>query len=248
MKKSEYFIAIISVILLACYIMGYPQTKPYSFGIRGGLNMANISEDLQDQTVFIEGIPFVLDFTKKNYNTYSMGGFFEYRINPMFSLQLAALYNMKGAIIETGLSTILIQDTLEIGIDGTVEEDIKLAYLSFPLLGKLAFGNPVGIRPYLLAGPELSILLSAEAKTKTDITASIPGYSQTFRDTQKDDIKDQCESLEFAFNLGGGVEFPLSTMKAFIDARYGLGMSTVNKEGEEDFKNNVIYVNVGLAF
>jgi len=225
--------------------MGFAQSKPYSFGVRGGLNMANINQDLEDQAVLIEGVPFILDFTKSNFNTYSMGGFFEYRINPMFAVQLDILYNMKGANIETDLSTTL-EDTIQ--VNGTIEQELKLAYLSFPLLGKLAFGNPAGIRPYLLAGPELSILLSAEAKTKAEITASIPGYSQTFRDTQKDDIKDECESLEFAFNLGGGVEFPLSTMKAFIDARYGLGMSTVNKEGEEDFKNNVIYVNVGLAF
>lgn len=245
MRKRQFLIGTFSLIVMIWCMEGYTQTKPYSFGIRGGLNMANISQDLEDQTVFIEGIPFVLDFNKKNYNTYSMGGFFEYKINPMFAVQLNALYNMKGADIETELST-TIADTID--VNGTIEQELKLAYLSFPLLGKLSFGNPAGIRPYLLAGPELSILLSAEAKTEAVITASIPGYSQTLRDTQKDDIKDECESLEFAFNLGGGVEFPLSTMKAFIDARYGLGMSTVNKEGEEDFKNNVIYLNVGLTF
>jgi hypothetical protein len=127
-----------------------------------------------------------------------------------------------------------------------IEQELRLAYLSFPLLGKLSFGNPAGIRPYLLAGPELSILLSAEVKSKLEIAVS--GYPQTFRDTEKDDIKDECESLEFAFNLGGGMEFPIGTMRAFIDARYGLGLSKVNKEGEEDFKNNVIYLNVGLIF
>ena len=245
MKKRHLSLALISLSVMIWCFTGYTQTKPYSFGIRGGLNMANISQDLEDQTVFIEGIPFVLDFNKKNYNTYSMGGFFEYKINPMFSIQLNALYNMKGATIETELST-SIADTID--VEGTIEQELKLAYLSFPLLGRLSFGNPAGIRPYLLAGPEMSFLLSAEAKTEAVITASIPGYSQTFRDTQKDDIKDECESLEFSFNLGGGMEFPLSTMKAFIDARYGLGMSTVNKEGEEDFKNNVIYLNVGLTF
>jgi hypothetical protein len=245
MKKRQILRWFISLMIMTWSIAGYAQTKPYYFGIRGGLNMANINQDLEDQTIFIEGVPFELDFTKNNYNTYSIGGFFQYNINPMFAIQLNALYNMKGTTVETELST-TFQDTID--INGTVEQEIKLAYLSFPLLGILSFGNPAGIRPYLLAGPELSILLSAEAKTKAVVTARISGYSQTFRDTEKDDIKDECESLEWAFNLGGGVEFPLSTMKAFIDARYGLGMSTVNKEGDEDLKNNVIYLNVGLRF
>ena len=246
MEKRPILKWFIILMVMTWSIAGYAQIKPYSFGIRGGLNIANVNQDLEDQTIFIEGVPFVLDFTKNNYNTYSMGGFLQYDINPMFAVQFNALYNMKGTMVETEFSTTFL-DTID--IDGSIEQDIKLAYLSFPLLGILSFGNLAGIRPYLMAGPELGVLLSAEVKSKAVVTVYIPGYyPQTLRDTGKDDIKDECESLEWSFNLGGGVEFPLGTMKAFIDGRYGLGMSTVNKEGEDNLKNNVIYLNVGLHF
>lgn len=193
----------------------------------------------------MEGIPFILDFDKNNYVTYAMGGFLEYHLNPMFALQLNALYNMKGVFVETEFETTVSDSIL---INGSLEQTLKFSYFSFPLFAKLSFGNPSGIRPYLLAGPEISILLFAEVKTKSKICATVSDESYTFYDIQKENIKDECKSLEFSFNLGGGMEFPLGYMKGFIDARYGLGMSQVNEEGDEDLKNNVIYVNVGLKF
>ncbi len=180
-----------------------------------GFHLATISQEFEDETVFVEGIPFTLDFNKKYYATYGMGGFLEYRLNPLFSLQLNALYSMKGVIVETEFST-TIEDSIL--IDGTLDQTLKFGYFSFPLLAKLAFGQPAGIRPYLLAGPEIGILLSAEVKSKSVLRATVAGESYTFRDIDKENIKDDCKSLEFSFNLGGGVEFPLGTMKGFMDA------------------------------
>lgn len=245
MKNSARVIWMVFYFVLVDCFLGYAQKSPVTYGIRGGLHLATINQDFEDETVLVEGIPFTLDFNKKYYVTYGIGGFLEYRLNPMFALQLNALYSMKGVFVKTEFSTTVSDSIL---IDGTLEQTLKFGYFSFPLLAKLSFGNPTGIRPYLLAGPEIGILLTAEAKTKSKIQATVSNESYTFRDIQKENIKDECKSLEFSFNLGGGMEFPLGYMNGFIDARYGLGMSQVNEEGEEDLKNNVIYLNVGLKF
>jgi hypothetical protein len=61
-------------------------------------------------------------------------------------------------------------------------------------------------------------------------------------------IKDDTQTFEWAFNLGLGLEFPVSSYQGFIEGRYGFGLTPFNKEGEENYKNNVIYLNLGIIF
>lgn len=139
-----------------------------------------------------------------------------------------------------------------VNITAAVEASVNLSYFSFPVMGKFVFGKGPGIRPYLMADPEIGFLSSAKTSDlEGEATLSVPslGYFETVDiDESGDDIKDQIESVEFALNFGGGFTFPLgSSVDGFLDGRYGLGLSNVLKEGE-DVKNQVIYLNLGLTF
>jgi len=138
----------------------------------------------------------------------------------------------------------------QVNATGNAEATIELTYFSFPILGKLAFGQEGAVQPYLLAGPEIGFLSSGKIKGKGTMTVEIPAINQSETQSLSEemDIKDELESTEFALDFGGGILFPVSNINLFVDVQYSLGMTKINKEGSDDVKNKVIYLNVGLAF
>jgi len=190
------------------------KRKPTRFGFRGGLNMADITEDIGDYG------------DKKMRTTFGAGGIVEFWFSPMFAIQTNALYSLKGAVFEV----------VEQG--ETVTVTFKLTYFSFPILGKVAFGEGSSAKPFIIFGPEIGFLSSAK------IAGEALGVGVEF------DLKElgiETESVEFSINFGAGVDFPLGSIIAFVEGRYGLGLTQWNKEGNS-VKNNVIYVNIGLLF
>lgn len=233
----------------------FGQDKPLRFGLRGGLNLAKTSEENANLIIPVEDeIDFIVTSQIKNRAALGVGGFVEFRLSSAFAIQANGVYNQKGEKIEIKLSSSYFDPQLNatVNITADAEASIELAYFSFPVMGKFTFGKAQGIRPYLMAGPEIGFLSSAKTSDiEGQATVSVPslGYFETVDiDESGDDIKDQVESMEFALNFGGGFTFPLgSSVDGFLDGRYGLGLSNVLKEGE-DVKNRVIYLNLGLIF
>jgi len=254
---------ILSVLVMTSFLIisfsstGFSQNNPIKFGVRGGLNLAKISGDLM---IYVEDIDYLFENTDKKMRTgFSAGGFVEFWVSPTFAIQANALFNMKGVKLE---GTDNIDSSYVDAFWGPVtwkytvggEETAKISYLSFPIMGKFVFGQEGSFRPYIFGGPEIGFILSAKDDTKAnyEYEFAIPSqgiYETGAEDTSySNDIKDQLESFEFALNFGAGVIIPLGNIDMFIDGRYGLGLTKVNKEGDESYKNNVIYVNVGLLF
>lgn len=246
-KLVVFFVA--AAMILSLSSLGFSQ-GPLKFGFRGGLNMASVTYDVQDEVDYIEGQPVVLKVDKKMRNTFGFGGFMEYWFSPMFALQFNALYNMKGVKITGKVDETLTISGIAFNVKGEEDQIWKVSYLSFPILAKIAFAQNSSVRPYLMAGPEIGILLSAKTKMEGEVTASAMGITQTESYDDEEDIKDNTESMEFALNFGGGIIIPLGSIEMFIDARYGLGLTKVNKESMDgdDIKNKVIYINIGLIF
>jgi hypothetical protein len=225
--------------------MGSKQTsgsKSTRFGFRGGLNMANISEDIFSGTILfdIDGFPVAIELDQGMWTTFGFGGFVEYPISPMFALQFNAIYNMKG-VKTTGDIDANIGG---INITGSIENITKLTYLSFPILGKLGFGQNGSAQPYLIFGPEVGILLSAKNVTKVEAEA----MGQSASDEEEVDLKDGTESLEIAINFGAGITIPMGNISLFVDGMYSLGLTNIIKDSDQSVKNNVIYINLGLIF
>jgi hypothetical protein len=102
---------------------------------------------------------------------------------------------------------------------------ISYNYLEVPLLLKLSPSLPGDfVRPIFFAGPSAGILLSAKAGDF--------------------DLKDEMKNADFGLVIGGGVEFG----KLSLDARYNLGLSSIDKAVENvksDVKNRAITVMIG---
>jgi hypothetical protein len=210
---------IVILLLLSLSSVAFAGVKPFRFGARVGVNSASTSEDVEN-----------LD--KKRRNGFGVGLFFDYYFIPVVVVQVNAIYNQKGVKFEGGESGQ--------GFSYTFKSTEKLAYLSIPVLVRYALSRGKGIVPFITAGPELGILLSAKVKSETSGDFVEAGESE-------DDIKDNLKSTEFAVNFGGGVEIPLQAIIIIVDLRYALGLTKIHKSDEFDAKNNVISLNVAVA-
>jgi len=102
-------------------------------------------------------------------------------------------------------------------------------------MAKFTFGES-SVRPSLMVGPSIGFLLSAEQTAE-------------FIDGADEDISDTTEDIEFGLTGGGGLEFDLgdSSVDAFVQARYYLGLSDTHTE-EENHKSRGFKFVAGLSF
>jgi hypothetical protein len=176
-----------------------------SFGVAGGVNIANVggddAEDWDSRTAFY------------------FGGFLEYPVTPLFSLQPELMYTMKGAT------------TTMMDVDVTA----KLHYVEIPLLVRVNIPMEDGIRPFLVAGPGIGFNTSA--------TMEADSHEEDIEDVKGTDF-----GLIFGGGVGipvGGE----GRYVIYISARYELGLTTVDDSDEEaDIKNRVISFGAGLGF
>jgi len=248
MEKMYTVLLVIAAILVSINSIGLSQTK---LGIRGGLNLANVSEDFGGTESFdFEGLPLQITLSQSNRTTFNLGGFVEYWFNPMFALQINLLYNQKGFVIEGDLSETIIEQGIPISVTVNAEETIKLSYFSFPILAKASFGES-NFKPYIVAGPELGFLLSANDYAEATSQASAQGIQVgPYTVNQEEDISEFFESFEFALDFGAGLSYSFGTIGVFADFIYSLGITKINTEdfADKDIKNQVIMINLGILY
>ena len=127
------------IIVLAIAIQPiFAQDDAMQFGVKAGLNLANISFDPE-----IEGLSF--DAATK----FGVGGIILYPLSEVLDLQVEAMYLLKGS-----------KSKIE-GFDDDFE--FNLAYLSVPVMGRYNLGSG-DTSPYIAVGPEFGFLLSAKSK------------------------------------------------------------------------------------
>lgn len=144
---------------------------------------------------------------------FGIGGILEFEVQDKFSICFEPMYLQKGAS----------EDTINISMD------INLAYVEIPVFFKFPIGTGA-VRPYIMAGPTLGILMSAEM----EINAM--GFSIGV------DFEDLVESIDYGLGVGGGVNFPVGTNQFFIEARYTLGLADIVKEGEVDMQGEKLTI------
>ncbi|MCH7819811.1 MAG: PorT family protein [Candidatus Marinimicrobia bacterium] len=129
------------IIVLAIAIQPiFAQDDAMQFGVKVGLNLANLSIDPDT-----EGFSF--DAVTK----FGAGGIMLYPLSEVLDLQVEAMYLLKGT-------------KAEFDIFGTVFElELNLAYLSVPVMVRYNLGSE-DTSPYIVVGPEFGFLLSAKSK------------------------------------------------------------------------------------
>lgn len=222
MKKV---IITLSILLVAFLVI--PAMAQTQLGIIGGINIANLSGDELGENNQKQSI------STSSRTAFGIGGVLDLALSENVSLRFEPMYLQKGAKEE------------EAGLTAKY----KFTYIEVPAFIKIAFGTS-NTRPYIMAGPSLGFLLSADLEGEEGgVSASI-------------DFKDVMSSTDFGLGFGGGVNFQLETLSLFLEARYALGFTDVFKGGtltilgmsEEvpgealDIKTNGIQIMGGITF
>ena len=161
---------------------------------------------------------------------FHVGAFAEIKISDKFSIQPELLFSTQGA---TAKETVYVEGAFYNG-----EVKFNLSYINVPVMAKFYVAKGFSLE----AGPQIGFLTSA----KGDVEVSQVGGGPVIKQTQ--DIKEMFNTVDFGLNFGLGYKF---TEKFSAGARYNLGLSDLNKEGDSDqnsIKNSVIQISVGYAF
>ena len=115
--------------------------------------------------------------------------------------------------------------------EGDAEITLKLDYLQIPVLAKYQVNDF-----NFFGGPVFAFNLNDEAEMEDN------GH------TTESDL-DDVAGMSFDLAFGAGYEFPLTQGAVTVDARYDLGLTTIDdSDAEADVKNGVISVMVGYRF
>lgn len=172
-----------------------------SLGMKGGVNLASLTgDDLADDLEPRMG--------------FVAGGFLVFRVSDLLTIQPEFLYTTKGATYEE---------------DG-YEYTWSYNYLEIPALLKLNLLAYSDNSPYLIVGPAIAVLLSAEGKVESDM----------YNDSAE--IEDVA-ATEFSAVVGAGFEFN----KFILEGRFNFGLSTIDDTSNEyDIRHNVISILAGI--
>jgi hypothetical protein len=137
------------------------------------------------------------------------GAALEFTVLNTLSFEPGLAYSMRG-----GRINMTIRDTLITGAD-------EYAYLSIPVHAKLKMPSAI-VRPYVIAGPNIGLLISARAVTET---GSSPGET---------DLADSMNTVDWGLDLGAGVEFSLFKLFPYVEFSYYIGMTNTNRNASPD--------------
>ena len=177
MKKLKLALCLACTLLVASVSEVAQAQTPLNFGIKGGLNISNLSGDLMDDYDHRVGLTIgaVVDISIP--------------LSPV-GVETGVYYSQKGAAFSDEFN---INGDL-FNFDGT----FKLDYLEVPILAKVNFGPPGPLGLHVVAGPYVSYLLNAE------YDESINGGTETY--DVSDDIEPidigLTGGLGVDFNLG----------------------------------------------
>ena len=144
---------------------------------------------------------------------FGVGGFFGISLNEYLSVQLEPMYVSKGGVYTK---------------PSIPDMTISSSQLEVLLLLKGEIGEQV--RPYILAGPFVSFVLEASLK------ASMGG--REFEGNLLEILK----RTEYGALFGAGISIPAWKGYAFIEGRYALGLTNMNKGGSLDLTDGSVVV------
>ncbi len=210
MKKISLFLFVLFSVLIS---LPANAQKRHHLGVFGGANLANLSSDDLEEIGF--------DFSYRT--AFGFGGVLDLGLSQNVALRFEPMYLQKGSKFPD------IEEP-------DVQLKFKSAYVELPLFIKYAFGNQP-TRPYLVVGPSIGFLLSADLVIEGE---------------EDEDIKDDFKDIDFSLGFGGGVSFPFGNNSFFVEGRYFLGLANINDaEGEgadADIKNRGIQFMAGMTF
>ena len=151
------------------------------------------------------------------------GGFITFKVANIVAIQPEVLYTQKGTKREGEY------------MGGTWKDTYNYNYLEIPVLLKVIMPVQGMIKPHLFVGPYFAYNLTAKLKME---------YNGSFDEI---DFDEYVKNTDFGAVFGGGIDFGLPAGKIVFDARYSLGLTTID-EVVFDIKNNAFSFMLGYAF
>jgi hypothetical protein len=224
-------------------------------GAHGGLSIPNIRGNESD--VFSRG------FTSRQGPFFGL--FMEKSLGGQLSLVAELNYTSQGGL-RKGLQPITMDLPPGLPVPpGTqlfadFRNETILDYLEVPVMARLAFGAK--IRFFVNAGPYVGILVRAKAVTEgssvlyLDETGTTPIIVPP--DTEPmvvdlgatTDVKDSLKTTNIGLAVGGGVKYPAGPGEFVLEARFQLGLTTIQKDVETSGKSQTgaVVISLGFAF
>ena len=155
----------------------------------------------------------ITDYDVQSRTLFGVGGFFGIYLNEYLSIQLELMYVEKGGVFT--------QPSIP-------DMRIKSNQIELPLILKAGIGE--NIRAYIIGGVFLSFVLDATVETE------LAGLSL------EGDLTEILKKTEFGAVFGTGISIPVWKGSAFIEGRYALGLTNLNKGGNLNLTNGNLLV------
>jgi hypothetical protein len=155
----------------------------------------------------------ITDYDVQSRTLFSVGGFFGLYLNDYLSIQLELMFTEKGGVFTQ---------------PSVPDMHIKSNQLELPLILKAGIGE--NIRAYIIGGVFLSFVLDATLETE------LAGISF------EGDLTEILNKTEFGTVFGAGLSIPVWKGSAFIEGRYVLGLTNLNKGGNINLTNGNLLV------
>ncbi|NQT25450.1 PorT family protein [candidate division KSB1 bacterium] len=220
------------ILTIAALILSFSNVSMAQItekGVKAGFYMANATGSDVDDV-------FGMDVDVKSKNGFAIGGYVLYPLNETITLRPEVLYCQKGAIWEGSESGSYNGYSYEAEITATA----NLTYLEIPVLFQYNIASSGTMKPFVFAGPYVALKMGAKMKIEQKIT--VMGHTES--ESETDDM-DDVKGTDFGLVIGVGAKV---TDKIHIDARYSMGMTSIDDSSEDmDIKNKVIAITAGYA-
>jgi hypothetical protein len=155
--------------------------------------------------------PTIRDYETNSKTLFGVGGFFGVAVNEYLSVQCEPMYVAKGGVH--------VQRNVP-------EMTIRSSQLDVALVAKAGIGEEV--RPFIAVGPFMSVLF--DANTKVELAGR----------EWEGDLMQALKRTEYGIVFGAGVGIPVWKGSVFVEGRYALGLTNVNKGGSFDLKHGAV--------
>jgi hypothetical protein len=169
-----------------------------TIGVKGGLNVSNLSVDAPEDP----------EFAFDSQTDFLVGGFAQIGIGSKFALQPEVFYSQSGAKTKND--------------DPAIK--LNLNYIRVPLLLMARLSSRESpMYPILYAGPQVAFETRCQVTAEEDgVSVGVDCDSQELDDALR------TKTTDFGLVFGGGLEILYSRLTVQLDARYNLGLTNLN--------------------
>lgn len=200
---------VIAVLALSIYTVGNAGT-----GLKIGANVSQWNYVKKDS----------IAANIANGTNFAIVGIQEFALSKTISIQIEPTYSVRS--FDMSIDKLVMQQlggftqALPTSLPTSLSYTQKFASLDCPVLLKVTLFES-GIRPYIFAGPNVSVSLSAKATANFD--------TENLQLQKPLDIKPEANGTVFNIDAGVGVQIPLALSIALVaDARYTFGLGDVS--------------------